>query len=81
MRFLFSLKALVPADAHSVLFSQIASHGIIVVGVWKIGSTTDTFDPAWFAATVDFVETKLERSLHNQEGTFYIYNYTEHVTY
>ena len=59
---------LVPAEAHTELFSQIATHGIVVVAVWKVGSPETSFDPAWFAANVDFVEKRLENSLHNQEG-------------
>jgi hypothetical protein len=59
---------IVPAEAHTLLLSQIASHGIVVVAVWKLGSPETSFDPAWFEATVDFVENRLENSLHNQEG-------------
>jgi chlorophyllase len=59
---------IVPAEAHTQLFSQIASHGVVLVAVWKIGSPENSFDPAWLQATVEFVENRLENSLHNQEG-------------
>ncbi len=60
----------VPADAHTLLLSQIAAHGIVVVGVWKISNPSESFQHEWFDATVDFVENRLENSLHNQEGIF-----------
>nr|CAH0100765.1 unnamed protein product [Daphnia galeata] len=66
--FITGFGGLVPAEAHTELFSQIATHGIVVVAVWKVGSPETSFDPAWFAANVDFVEKRLENSLHNQEG-------------
>uniref|UniRef100_A0A0P6DNC3 Arylacetamide deacetylase n=1 Tax=Daphnia magna TaxID=35525 RepID=A0A0P6DNC3_9CRUS len=60
--------AIIPAEAHTILLSSIASHGVVVVAVWKLGSPEDSFNPEWFEATVDFVENRLENSLHNQEG-------------
>ncbi|EFX74152.1 hypothetical protein DAPPUDRAFT_109234 [Daphnia pulex] len=75
--FITGFGGIVPAEAHTLLLSQIASHGIVVVAVWKLGSPETSFDPAWFETTVDFVENRLENSLHNQEG--YISDF--HVDY
>lgn len=66
--FITGLGGIVPAEAHTLLLTQMASHGFVVVSVWKLGSPEDSFDPAWFEAAVEFVETRLENSLKKQEG-------------
>ena len=48
------------------MLTLIARHGFVAVGVWKVGSPTNSFDTAWFDATVDFVENKLENNLRLQ---------------
>lgn len=65
------ISGIVPAEAHTLLLTQMASHGFVVVSVWKLGSPEDSFDPAWFEAAVEFVETRLENSLKKQEGIVY----------
>ncbi|XP_057366130.1 uncharacterized protein LOC130686987 [Daphnia carinata] len=66
--FITGFGGIVPAEGHTLLLTQMASHGYVVVCVWKLGSPEDSFDPAWFEAAVEFVETRLESNLHKQEG-------------
>ena len=44
---------------------MIASHGIVVVGVWKLDSPVNSFNASWMDATITFVEKRLENNLHN----------------
>lgn len=61
-----------PATSYSDFLTHVASHGFVVVGVWKVDSPLNSFNASWLEATIDFVERRLENGLHREGKTIRI---------
>lgn len=57
---------LVPSLGYTNVLTRIASHGVIALGISKVDNPIDSFNATWFDETVNFVESRLERYLHNE---------------
>lgn len=51
---------------YTQFLGRIASHGFVAVGIWREENPVNSFNESWFDNTIEFVENRLERSLHRE---------------
>jgi len=63
--FLGGLGGVITATAYDAVMRYIASHGYLVLGLWAVSSDpAGNFGAEWLVDTIDWVNTNLERRLH-----------------